>query len=212
MKTEYLLLGIFLLVIGGGIAFLGYTTIREYQTFLGQLARSLFSSEQQRYQMGILITLGGGVLSLIGLGAIIYGGLSKREGISEEVEQITKEAERNFNLYFKYCPLCCAEGSVKPRWSFGGKDYAICSECGAKWHLYVGLTGFKWAKLENVNISGKGTELLNKEYNPEYWQRLALMGRKTTTTPSKIYCSQCGTENLQDSIYCIKCGNKIGGS
>ncbi len=41
MKTEYLLLGILLLVIGGGIAFLGYTTIREYQTFLGQLARGL---------------------------------------------------------------------------------------------------------------------------------------------------------------------------
>ncbi|MGQ9680759.1 MAG: hypothetical protein ACUVV4_08365 [Candidatus Bathyarchaeia archaeon] len=79
MKTKYLLLGILLLVIGGGIAFLGYTMIRGYQTFLGQLALGLFPSEQQRYKMAVLMTLGGVGFSLLGLGSTRYGVMAKRD-------------------------------------------------------------------------------------------------------------------------------------
>jgi|Deesub1362A_J573_1020465.scaffolds.fasta_scaffold02656_7 hypothetical protein len=182
MKIEYLFLGIFLLVIGGIIASFGYMIVREYQTFLGELSRALSASERQRYQIAILMTTGGVILLLVGLGLTMYGVVATagEKGIDRLSKQIVEESEREFNLYFKYCPLCFAEDSVKPKFSFGGKDYAVCSECGAKWHLYFGLRGFKWAKLENINIHGKGSEFLNKEYQPEFWQRLALRGRKET--------------------------------
>lgn len=87
--------------------------------------------------------------------------------------------------YFKYCPLCFLTGSMRlefPSTVFG-KIHLICGECGARWHINYGKTvfdlRFKWAKLVSVNVRGSGSELLQKEHKPEFWQHMALEGRKS---------------------------------
>ena len=210
MRLNNLKISFLCIVFGGIIAFDSYQTIIGYQSFFGQLVRFFFLSEQQNYYLAILMSLVGVSLFFLGFVSLAYGLITTGKGEDLFFETMN-EAERNFNLHFKYCPLCYTEGSVNLQWTTGGKDYAICSECRAKWHLYYRLTGFRWAKLEKVNIEGKGTELLKKEYNTEFWQRLALTGRKkpANISPSKIYCVQCGAENIQGSYYCLKCGTKI---
>ena len=210
MRINNLKISFLCIAFGGFIAFDSYQTIIGYQSFFGQLTRFFFLSEQQDYYLAILMSLVGASLFFLGFVSLTYGLVTTGKGEDLFFETM-KESERNFNLHFKHCPLCYSEGSVNLQWTPEAKDYAICSECGAKWHLYYRLTGFRWAKLEKVNIEGKGTELLGKECNTEFWQRLALTGRKklTNISPSKIYCAQCGAENIQDSYYCLKCGTKI---
>ncbi|TET28192.1 MAG: hypothetical protein E3J73_01235 [Candidatus Bathyarchaeum sp.] len=81
--------------------------------------------------------------------------------------------------YFTYCPLCYTHGSVvaiESEWyGLGGKDYLCCRHCGAKWHIKRG----KWAKLEKTSIDGKGSKFLGEKYKLEYWQKMALEGRKS---------------------------------
>lgn len=55
----------------------------------------------------------------------------------------------------------------------------MCSECGARWHINYGLTGFHWAKLVKENVGGKGANLLEHKHEPQFWQRMALEGRKS---------------------------------
>ncbi|MCK4320386.1 hypothetical protein KAW11_02120 [Candidatus Bathyarchaeota archaeon] len=65
-----------------------------------------------------------------------------------------------------------------------GKIHLICSECGAKWHINYGKTTFdlrfKWAKLVKADVNRRGTILLNEKHEPEFWQGMALKGRKST--------------------------------
>jgi len=79
----------------------------------------------------------------------------------------------NVLAYFTYCPLCCSNGTIVPiesEWSgLGGKDYVICSRCGAKWHIKPS----KWAKLVKTSLNGRGIEFLQKEHDPEFWQQIA---------------------------------------
>ena len=80
--------------------------------------------------------------------------------------------------YFTYCPLCYVYGRIVVVWSelsgMGGKDYIICTCCGAKWHI----KGGKWAKLVKTSIDGKGREFLEKKYDLEFWQSMAFKGLK----------------------------------
>jgi mRNA-degrading endonuclease RelE of RelBE toxin-antitoxin system len=67
-----------------------------------------------------------------------------------------------------------------------GRDTLSCYGCGAKWHLYIGLTGLKWAELELEDEDGKGVELLGKKLNKKDWRKMAQNAQDTTRpTPTK---------------------------
>jgi len=139
---------------------------------------------------------------------------------------------RDVGIYFQYCPLCYSENTIKVQSSLGrlgGKDYIVCSNCGAKWHIKTSrLKGYslQWAKLEKENIDGKGSELLQRKHPPEFWQQMALEGRKSIEPKKiasqetikekeiikkvivKIRCPYC--QNLYDESLnkCPHCGGK----
>jgi hypothetical protein len=173
MKENYLILGIAVLIIGGFMILYGYTVTGDYQTFTWQLERFFSASTQKEYMFTILMAFLGIILAVLGLGLTTYGIVAKKEEYL--TEHILHNAQSEISLYFQYCPLCYAKGSVTPKFSFfGGKDYISCSKCTAKWHFFYGFGGLKWAKLVNVNVDGKGVEFLNIEYPLEFWQRTAL--------------------------------------
>jgi hypothetical protein len=66
-----------------------------------------------------------------------------------------------------------------------GKDTLSCYECGAKWHLHIGLTGFKWAKLELESEDGKGEELLGKKLKNKDLRKMAQNAQETTEPEAK---------------------------
>lgn len=66
-----------------------------------------------------------------------------------------------------------------------GKDTLSCYECGAKWHLYIGLTGLKWAELELESEDGKGEEFLGKKRNKKDWRKMAQNAQETTEPEPK---------------------------
>jgi len=94
------------------------------------------------------------------------------------VERAKRKASKSVLTFFRYCPLCYMGNAIRCKFhTLIGKDYAICSRCGATWHINHGLTGFKWAKLEKESHDGKGREYLGKEFKSEFWSRLAFEGR-----------------------------------
>ena len=113
--------------------------------------------------------------------------------------------------YFKYCPLCFLEGSMRLEFpsTIFGKIHLLCSECGAKWHINYGKTvftlRFKWAKLVKAGVSGRGNDLLNEKREPEFWQGMALKGRKSTQgkrIPPRMVKE---TEIVKEVIVKIRC-------
>jgi len=134
------------------------------------------------------------------------------------------------DVYFSICPLCFSQNSIKSELSIGvlfSKDHVACSKCGAKWEVAIGKTVFsygklKWAKLVFDGVDGKGSGLLNDKKKPEFWQRMALKGRrpleKSETAPKvvkekeivkevivKIRCSYCRKlydETLNECPHC----------
>ncbi len=67
----------------------------------------------------------------------------------------------------------------------GGKDSLSCYGCGAKWHLNIGITGLKWAKLDLESEDSKGLELLGKKLSKNVWLKMAQNVRDTTRAQSK---------------------------
>jgi hypothetical protein len=80
--------------------------------------------------------------------------------------------EADVRGYFICCPLCGNE-QVKVHLISGGRDTLTCENCGARWHLYIGLTGFKWAELDIEAKDGRGLQLLGKRLDKDEWRRMA---------------------------------------
>jgi mRNA-degrading endonuclease RelE of RelBE toxin-antitoxin system len=55
----------------------------------------------------------------------------------------------------------------------GSKDTLSCYGCGAKWHLYIGITGLKWAELDLESEEANGAELLGKKLDKNEWLKMA---------------------------------------
>ena len=129
--------------------------------------------------------------------------------------------------YFICCPLC-GSPKITPHLINGGRDTLYCDSCGARWHLYVGLTGLKWAELELESDTGTGRELLGKRIQKEQWKNMAHEARRRhphdvmppplpqhTTIKEKetiikeivmIPCKYCGALMPQTSTFCPNCG------
>jgi len=86
---------------------------------------------------------------------------------------IFMRAFKNFKQYEKFIEVD------------GGKDTLSCYCCGAKWHLYIGLTGLKWAELDLEGEDGKGVELLGKKLDKKDWRKMAQNVRETTRAQTK---------------------------
>lgn len=99
-----------------------------------------------------------------------------------------KRQESEVRGYFVCCPLCGNE-EIEVNLVTGGRDTLTCENCKAKWHLYVGVRGFRWAELDIESKNGKGLKMLGKRLNKEEWRRMAYEIRKTlprpTPTPKK---------------------------
>jgi len=142
-----------------------------------------------------------------------------------------KEYETDVRGYFPCCPLC-GNKEIEVHLTQGGRDTLSCQGCGAKWHIYVGLTGLKWAELDVEADDGKGKELLGRRLEKDEWRKMAHEARRrlqTTTREKektelqtikereivrekqvivKIRCSYC--HNLFDETLdkCPHCGAK----
>jgi hypothetical protein len=120
--------------------------------------------------------------------------------------------------YFKYCPLCFSKDSIVFEWGWID-DYMFCEDCGARWHINSGLTGFHWASLMKDSIEQKEPGLIGVKKPPHFWLERAIKGRKAsrkTDYTSKVvkivkevivkvrcpYCQQLYDETLDGCSYC----------
>ena len=82
-----------------------------------------------------------------------------------------------------------------------------CIECGARWHLNYGLTGFHWAKLLNRDIAGRASQaLLEEKLEPHVWQLMALEGLKSTVKSEAIPPKDIKIEEVV-KVRCPFCNN-----
>lgn len=122
----------------------------------------------------------------------------------KDMKEMREYQEKDVSKYFKYCPLCYAKSSMEFEWGFW-KSFMICSECGARWHINYGLTGFHWAKLVKENVEGKGTELLEKKNEPEFWQQMALKGRRSIKEKPKQAVKEKEVIREKEIIIKVRC-------
>jgi hypothetical protein len=146
------------------------------------------------------------------------------------VDWTGKEAyESDIRGYFPCCPICGAN-RLTVHLTDGGRDAMSCENCGAQWHVYVGVMGLKWAELDVQAHDGKGSELVGKRVDKKEWKRMSQVVRNTLKPENvkepketiakerevirekevivKIRCSYC--HNLYDETLdkCPHCGAK----
>ena len=73
MKAGALAIGVFLLVIGVVVFWIGYSDLQQYGGLLGQIAQSLSSEVRGKVAQDQIMAIGGGILAIIGLAVTIYG-------------------------------------------------------------------------------------------------------------------------------------------
>ena len=79
MKAGVLAVGIVLMIVGVMIFLICYSQAAEYQTWVGQFARTLFPQAEKRYRLLILGEIFGTILGISGLGLTIYGAIAKEK-------------------------------------------------------------------------------------------------------------------------------------
>ena len=73
MRAGALAVGVFLLVIGVVVFWIGYSDLQQYGGLLGQIAQSLSSEVRSKVAQDQIMAIGGGILAIIGLAVTIYG-------------------------------------------------------------------------------------------------------------------------------------------
>lgn len=84
------------------------------------------------------------------------------------------EIEHLILASFPNCPFCGAK-DMKFDWGRLVPKTMRCQNCGASWEplmSYDGIWSFVAAKLISVDSQKKGTNLLNKMYSREFWERM----------------------------------------
>lgn len=95
-----------------------------------------------------------------------------------------REARLQISKNFPWCPFCCFEGLEIDVKSGRAKDYIFCGNCGAKWNATI-QEKIRSVRLISTSIDWKGRELLEKEMEPEFWQKRAWLCVLTRRTPKK---------------------------
>jgi hypothetical protein len=73
MKAGALAVGVFLMVIGIVVFWIGYSDLQQYGDLLGQISQSLSSEVRSKVAQDQFMAVGGGVTAIIGLAVTIYG-------------------------------------------------------------------------------------------------------------------------------------------
>ena len=128
--------------------------------------------------------------------------------------------------YFPFCPFCSHRSITGHRDSVS-EPSATCSNCGAKWHLFLSTwkDDLKAADLIRVSCFG-GEQYLGIKHKAEFWRDLALKNQKqkqplpetNTETATvreiikekvvivKIRCPYCHKLYDETSNTCPNCG------
>lgn len=105
-----------------------------------------------------------------------YDFLVRMDDLDILADGMMQSGESNVHEYFPYCPLCGSK-RMEANITMGGRDTISCENCRARWHIYIGFSGFKWAELDIKAKNGKGAELLGKRLNGDEWLRIAKKAR-----------------------------------
>ncbi|MCM8819817.1 MAG: hypothetical protein NC925_03370 [Candidatus Omnitrophica bacterium] len=84
---------------------------------------------------------------------------------------LERHYESNVRKYFPVCPLCGSK-ELEIEFNFLEGDFLSCKRCVATWHLYIGVTGLKWAELTFPTRGGYGRHLLNQRLDSKYWKKM----------------------------------------
>jgi transposase-like protein len=122
---------------------------------------------------------------------------------------------------FKQCPFCSEEDSMEKSFGFR-RSSLLCHNCQAKWFLHYSMAELVGAELVNPNVDGKGKDLLQREYKPEFWRRMALKKTNTSEESSnnlpireiikekevivKVRCPYCKHAYVETLEKCPNCG------
>jgi len=79
MRAGALAVGVFLLVIGLVVFWLGYSNLQQYGGLLGQISQSLSSEVRSKVAQDQFMAVGGGFVAIIGLAVTIYGLATNRK-------------------------------------------------------------------------------------------------------------------------------------
>ena len=73
MRAGALAIGVFLLVIGVVVFWIGYSDLQQYGGLFGQISQSLSADVRSKVAQDQFIAVGGGVAAIIGLALTVYG-------------------------------------------------------------------------------------------------------------------------------------------
>ena len=79
MKAGALAVGVFLIVIGIVVFWIGYSGLQQYGGLLGQISQSLSAEVRNKVAQDQFMAAGGGVAAIIGLAVTIYGLAANRK-------------------------------------------------------------------------------------------------------------------------------------
>ena len=79
MRAGALAVGVFLLVIGVVIFWIGYSDLEQYGGLLGEIAQSLSAEVRSKVAQDQFMAVGGGVAAITGLALTIYGLVANRK-------------------------------------------------------------------------------------------------------------------------------------
>ena len=79
MRAGVLAVGVFLLVMGVVIFWIGYSDLQQYGGLLGELAQSLSAEVRSKVAQDQFMAVGGGIAAIIGLALTVFGIVANRK-------------------------------------------------------------------------------------------------------------------------------------
>jgi hypothetical protein len=79
MRAGVLSVGVFLLVIGVVIFWIGYSDLQQYGGLFGELAQSLSAEVRSKVAQDQFMAVGGGIAAIIGLALTVFGLVANRK-------------------------------------------------------------------------------------------------------------------------------------
>lgn len=79
MRAGVLAVGVFLLVIGVAVFWIGYSDLQQYGGLLGQISQALSSDVRNKVAQDKFMAVGGGIAAIIGLALTVFGLAANRK-------------------------------------------------------------------------------------------------------------------------------------
>jgi hypothetical protein len=73
MRAGALAVGVFLLVIGVVVFWIGYSDLQQYGGLWGQISQALSAAVRSKVAQDKLMAVSGGIVAIIGLAVTVYG-------------------------------------------------------------------------------------------------------------------------------------------